>query len=132
VAAGTGKSSTHPTQRHTTGPGHPQAGHTIRINDPRSTGLDGDRVTLPLLRLVEYHGQFLFVGGPRWPDAPRYGYYGPDSVGLGRLLLDAARGRCLGLFSSTGVAQGAVIGTAADESLLVEGDTGLVVCLSFD
>jgi hypothetical protein len=42
VAAGTGKSSTHPTQRHTTGPRHPRTGHTIRINDPRSTGLDDD------------------------------------------------------------------------------------------
>jgi hypothetical protein len=39
VAAGTGKSSTHPTQRHTTCPGHPRTGHTIQINDPRSTGL---------------------------------------------------------------------------------------------
>jgi hypothetical protein len=38
VAAGAGKSSTHPTQRHTPGPSHPRAGHTIRINDPRSTG----------------------------------------------------------------------------------------------
>ena len=42
MAAGTGKSSTHPAQRHTPGPGHPRAGHTIRINDPRSTGLAGD------------------------------------------------------------------------------------------
>ncbi|MFJ1551631.1 hypothetical protein, partial [Streptomyces sp. NPDC088246] len=40
VAAGTGKTSTHPTQRHNTGPGHPRTGHAIRINDPRSPGLD--------------------------------------------------------------------------------------------
>ena len=46
MAAGTGKASTYPTQRHTPARGHPRAGHTIRINDPRSPGLDGAGLAL--------------------------------------------------------------------------------------
>ncbi|MGW9031152.1 hypothetical protein ACWGQ5_45335 [Streptomyces sp. NPDC055722] len=40
MAAGTGKSSTHPDQRQTTSPGHHQDNQIIRINDLRSAGLD--------------------------------------------------------------------------------------------
>ncbi|GGX43707.1 hypothetical protein GCM10010353_68410 [Streptomyces chryseus] len=39
-----------PGQRQTTGPGHSRTGHTIRINDPRSTGLDPD---IPAAEVVE-------------------------------------------------------------------------------
>lgn len=41
MAAGTGKSSTHPIQRDRTGFGHRYDDRIIQINDLRSTGLDG-------------------------------------------------------------------------------------------
>lgn len=68
MAAGTGKSSTHPTQRHTTGPGHPQTGHTIRINDPRSAGIR--RFTrwrpLPYRRRAPHRGDGDRCRSDRW------------------------------------------------------------------
>lgn len=66
MAAGAGKASTHPTQRHTPARGHPRAGHTIRINDPRSPGLEQwDTVFAPGAR-VDYS----VAGGPQLKDIP--------------------------------------------------------------
>ncbi|CAM3353056.1 class I SAM-dependent methyltransferase [Stackebrandtia soli] len=59
---------------------------------------DGSATVVPEHRLVDHYGQLLFVGPPAGQIG---GYYGADSVGLGRQLL-AARGNCLDLFASTG------------------------------
>ncbi|MEU1128272.1 hypothetical protein ABZ383_00095 [Streptomyces sp. NPDC005900] len=70
--------------------------------------LDGDRVSSPLLRLVEHHGRLVFLGAPCWLEPPQYGSTGGtawDSAGC----CWAAHGRCLDLFSSTGT-QAAVMG----------------------
>ncbi|MEU6238606.1 hypothetical protein [Kitasatospora sp. NPDC047058] len=84
---------------------------------------DRDGLRLPALRLVEHHGQLVFVHAVSWAEVPCFGYYGPDSAGLGRLLL-GARGRCLDLFASTG-AQALVMAGTAREVVLVEADTGM-------
>src|SRR5690606_1269897 len=68
-----------------------------------------DRVTLDGVRLVNHFGALVLVGAP---GAFRNGYYGNDSVGLGRLLL-GARGRALDLFASTG-AQAMLLARSGD------------------
>lgn len=81
---------------------------------------EDDRLRLDALRLVDHHGALVPVG---LPGAHRNGYYGLDSVGLGRLLLDT-QGRCLDLFASTG-AQSLLMARTAEEVWSVEVDDGL-------
>ncbi|QSB04341.1 hypothetical protein [Natronoglycomyces albus] len=83
-----------------------------------STGLatvTDSSIQLPNRRLVGHLGRLVFVG-PAGSNA--HGYYGPDSVGLGKLLLNA-RGRCLDLFASTG-AQSVLMARSGDEVDAVE------------
>jgi hypothetical protein len=81
---------------------------------------DGAEFRLDQVRLVEHYGRLVFVG---LHGAHRNGYYGMDSVGLGRMLL-GARGRCIDLFASTG-AQSVLMARTAAEVSAVELDAGL-------
>jgi hypothetical protein len=85
------------------------------------------RLRMDEVRLVEHYGAMVFVG---LPGAHRHGYYGADSVGLGRLLL-GARGRCLDLFASTG-AQSLVLARGGGEVVAIEIDEGLAPVLELN
>lgn len=77
-------------------------------------------VTLAEARIVDHLGQLVFVGRE---GNSEFGYYGPPSVSLGRLLV-GARGRCLDLFASTGC-QALIMSTTAAEVTAVERDRNL-------
>jgi hypothetical protein len=58
----------------------------------------GETVELSQVRLIEHFGRLVFVGTA---NNTGYGWYGRDSIGIGRQLA-GARGRCLDIGSSTG------------------------------
>lgn len=79
-----------------------------------------ETVQLPGIRLVDHLGSILFVAASQ---NNGYGYYGRDSIGLGRQLLGAG-GRCLDLCCSTGC-QTAVLAATAESVVSVEIDASL-------
>lgn len=87
----------------------------------------GELVRMDGIRLVNHFGVLVFVGAP---GAFRNGYYGNDSIGLGRVLL-GEKGRALDLFASTG-AQAMLLANAGSQVTTVEIDTSLQGLLAFN
>lgn len=87
----------------------------------------GELVRLDGVRMINHFGALVFVGAP---GAFRNGYYGNDSIGLGRILL-GAKGRALDLFASTG-AQAMLLASAGSDVTTVEIDASLQELLAFN
>ncbi|WP_438488255.1 hypothetical protein [Streptomyces sp. S186] len=79
--------------------------------------VSGGDVELSHIRLVEHFGQLVFVGAV---NDSGFGWYGRDSIGIGRQLI-GARGRCLDVCSSTGC-QTTVMAASATSVTAVEID----------
>lgn len=86
---------------------------------------DGGSLRLDDMRLVDHFGALVLVA---LPGEHRHGYYGADSVGLGRLLLGRGGGACLDLFASTG-AQSVLLARGGGAVTAVEIDDELAAPL---
>ncbi|MGV4928405.1 hypothetical protein K2224_36960 (plasmid) [Streptomyces sp. BHT-5-2] len=88
--------------------------HLLGIGAATASGGD---VELSHIRLVEHFGRLVFVGAV---NNNGFGWYGRDSIGIGRQLI-GARGRCLDVCSSTGC-QTTVMAASATSVTAVEID----------
>ncbi|MEU5539880.1 hypothetical protein [Streptomyces sp. NPDC020362] len=69
-----------------------------RLVDMGAASESGENFELSQVRLIEHFGRLVFVSTT---NTTGYGWYGRDSIGIGRHLA-GARGRCLDIGSSTG------------------------------